>query len=61
MESSNKLVTALQLIQRLPPSKIYYNANALSSLIPDQAETLLSKVDKPLELAIDPHTGSQYI
>jgi hypothetical protein len=48
MESSNKLVTALQLIQRLPPSKIYYNANALSSLIPDQAETLLSKVDKPL-------------
>lgn len=31
----DKVLAALNLIKRLPPSKIHHNANALSNLIPD--------------------------
>ena len=43
-----KLTAAISLLRRLPPSKIDRNAQAVASLIPDLAEDLLSKVDKPL-------------
>ena len=45
-----KLTAAISLLRRLPPSKINRNAQAVTSLIPDLAEDLLSKVYKLLGL-----------
>jgi hypothetical protein len=39
---------AVDLIRRLPPSKIKNNTNALIGLMPNYAEELLQKIDKPL-------------
>ena len=35
MIDKEKILSALNLIQRLPPSKIHYNANAITNLVPD--------------------------
>ncbi|EGR29792.1 hypothetical protein IMG5_148740 [Ichthyophthirius multifiliis] len=57
----NKIATALSLLRKLPPSKIHYNTNALSNLMPDEADELLQKVDKPLEIGVCSQTNLQYI
>ncbi|KRX02856.1 hypothetical protein PPERSA_04059 [Pseudocohnilembus persalinus] len=57
----DKILACLNLIKHLPPSKIHHNALALSNLIPDQADELLQRIDKPLEVATDPENGREYI
>lgn len=57
----DKVLAALNLIKRLPPSKIHHNANALSNLIPDQADELLQRIDKPLVVDVDPENNKEYI
>lgn len=56
-----KIIASLNLLKHLPPSKNHSNAIAISNLIPDLADDLLSKIDKPLDLGVDPDNGNQYI
>jgi capping protein beta len=46
--NNEKIAAALSLCRRLPPSKLHKNALALSNLIPELSDDLLSKIDKPL-------------
>jgi len=58
---SNKLDCALDLMRRLPPSKVEDNLAGLLDLVPDLMEQLLSAVDQPLKVAHDPISKRDYL
>ncbi|CAD8169090.1 unnamed protein product [Paramecium octaurelia] len=60
MESKEKILACLNILKRLPPTQIQKNAAALASLIPDYAEELYQKIDKPLDIGQD-EKGNQFI
>lgn len=48
MESTSKILAALGILRRLPPSKIRQNLAAIVNLDPEIQEELLTRVDQPL-------------
>jgi signal transduction histidine kinase len=52
---------ALDLMRRLPPSKIEENLAGLIDLVPDLVEDLLSAVDQPLKIAYDSEVKRDYL
>ena len=57
MESTSKIIPALNILRRLPPSKIRQNIAAVATLRPELQDEILQRVDQPLgTLTID----SQY-
>ena len=55
------LDSMLDLMRRLPPTKVEENVNTLTSICPDYADDLLSSVDQPLKLMVDRSTGREYL
>jgi len=55
------LDSMLDLMRRLPPTRIEENVDILTSVAPDYADDFLGSVDQPLELKIDKHTGREYL
>jgi len=51
----------LDLMRRMPPSKIEENVDALISICPEYADDFLGSVDQPLELKTDKATGREYL
>ncbi|KAI0058655.1 F-actin capping protein beta subunit [Artomyces pyxidatus] len=51
----------LDLLRRLPPTKIEDNVSALVQISPDYADDLLGNVDQPLKLKVDKATGKEYL
>ena len=51
----------LDLMRRLPPTKIEENVDALVQLSPDYADDLSGNVDQPLKLRVDKATGKEYL
>lgn len=51
----------LDLMRRLPPTKIEENVAALVDIAPDYADDLLGSVDQPLQLRTDRATGKEYL
>jgi capping protein beta len=51
----------LDLMRRLPPTRIEENVSALVDLCPDYADDLLGSVDQPLQLRTDKMTGKEYL
>ncbi|KAL4064372.1 F-actin-capping protein subunit beta [Scleroderma yunnanense] len=51
----------LDLLRRLPPTRVEENVNALIQLCPDYADDLLGSVDQPLILKTDRATGRDYL
>ena len=51
----------LDLMRRLPPTKIDENVDALVQICPDYAEDLSGNVDQPLKLRVDKATGKEYL
>ena len=52
---------SLDLLRRLPPSKIKQNLAKLLQLKPDLAEELLAAVDQPLQVANCKKTGKEFL
>uniref|UniRef100_A0AAF5DLU8 F-actin-capping protein subunit beta n=1 Tax=Strongyloides stercoralis TaxID=6248 RepID=A0AAF5DLU8_STRER len=52
---------SLDLMRRLPPNKLEENLGDVISLCPDITEDLLSSVDQPLKIKIDPVTKKEYL
>jgi len=52
---------ALNIMRRMPPSKIELNLSGLVNLVPDLTDELLQRVDQPLQTAKDPENGRQYL
>jgi len=51
----------LDLMRRLPPTKIEENVDALVQISPDYADDLSGNVDQPLKLRVDKATGKEYL
>ncbi|KAF8271206.1 F-actin-capping protein subunit beta [Lactarius quietus] len=51
----------LDLMRRLPPTRIEENVEALVQISPDYADDLSGNVDQPLKLRVDKATGKEYL
>ena len=51
----------LDLMRRLPPTRVEENVNSLIRICPDYAEDLLGSVDQPLKVLTDRATGRDYL
>jgi len=56
-----QLECCLDLMRRLPPSDVQDNLAGLVDLQPDLCEDLLSSIDQPLEIAVDPDSSREYL
>ncbi|EHY55292.1 F-actin-capping protein subunit beta [Exophiala dermatitidis] len=61
MGSEAQFDAALDLLRRLSPLKVSENLNAITTLVPDLTEDLLSSVDQPLSSARCKKTGRDYL
>ncbi|KAG8905909.1 F-actin-capping protein subunit beta [Tulasnella sp. 403] len=55
------LESMLDLMRRLPPTRIEENVQALTQLVPDAADDFLGCVDQPLKIRMDKATGREYL
>mmetsp|Transcript_23551 Transcript_23551/g.37511 ORF Transcript_23551/g.37511 Transcript_23551/m.37511 type:complete len:280 (+) Transcript_23551:112-951(+) len=53
--------SALNIMRRMPPSKIEFNLSGLVNLVPELTDELLQRVDQPLQTAKDPENGKMYL
>ncbi|KAG6374375.1 F-actin-capping protein subunit beta [Boletus reticuloceps] len=51
----------LDLMRRLPPTRVEENVNSLIQICPDYADDLLGSVDQPLKVLTDHATGREYL
>ncbi|KAI9567388.1 F-actin capping protein beta subunit [Boletus coccyginus] len=51
----------LDLMRRLPPTRVEENINSLIRICPDYADDLLGSVDQPLTVLTDRATGREYL
>ncbi|KAH7884418.1 F-actin-capping protein subunit beta [Phlebopus sp. FC_14] len=51
----------LDLMRRLPPTRVEDNVNALIQICPDYQDDLLGSVDQPLKVKTDRATGREYL
>ena len=52
---------ALELMRRMPPEAVVDNLSALLSAAPELTEELLSRVDQPLQVAVDDVSGREFL
>ncbi len=58
---ADPLDCSLDLLRRLPPSKIKQNLAKVIQLKPDLAEELLAAVDQPLQVLSCKKTGKEFL
>lgn len=51
----------LDLLRRLPPTRVEENVNALCNLAPEYADDLLGNVDQPLKVIVDEEKGREFL
>jgi capping protein beta len=51
----------LDLLRRLPPTRVEENVSTLCDLRPDLADDLLGNVDQPLQLLTDSESGKDFL
>jgi capping protein (actin filament) muscle Z-line, beta len=61
MDTMDIVSSMLDLMRRLPPTKIEENVEALMQISPDYADDLSGNVDQPLKLRVDRATGREYL
>lgn len=57
----DQYTATLDLLRRLPPTKVERNVDILCQLVPDLASDLLLEIDQPLRIAQDPADGREYL
>lgn len=60
MENISKIIPALNILRRLPPSKVRQNIAAVATLRPELQDEILQRVDQPLELGLDTQKGEYF-
>lgn len=61
MADDPQLTAALNIMRRMPPSRVENSLAGLIELVPDLTDDLLNNVDQPLQVQKDPDTGRDYI
>jgi len=59
--SGDTLDSMLDLMRRLPPTRVEENVALLCDMCPDFADDLLGSVDQPLQVRLDKSTGKEYL
>eukprot|EP00771_Trimastix_marina_P003371 gnl/Trimastix_PCT/462.p1 GENE.gnl/Trimastix_PCT/462~~gnl/Trimastix_PCT/462.p1 ORF type:complete len:269 (+),score=63.69 gnl/Trimastix_PCT/462:38-844(+) len=59
--ADQRLTASLDLMRRMPPDDIESSLTGLIDLYPDGCEELLSSVDQPLKVQVDPESGKEYL
>jgi len=58
---AKKLLGALDIMQRMPPSRIEESLTGLLNLIPEETDELLQRIDQPLTEHTCPKSGKKYL
>ena len=53
--------SCLNIMRRMPPSKIEMNLSGLLNLLPELTDDLLQRVDQPLQIGIDETNNKKFI
>ncbi|KAK4686364.1 F-actin-capping protein subunit beta, partial [Tremellales sp. Uapishka_1] len=61
MAEADQFESLLDLLRRLPPTRIEENVTSLCDLAPDYADDLLGNVDQPLKVLTDGEKGREYL
>ena len=61
MQTDKQLDCALDLMRRLPPSKVEKQLSDVIDIAPGLTEDLLASVDQPLKVARDKADGKEYL
>lgn len=61
LKNAAKFDSLLDLLRRLPPTKVEQNVDALCEICPDYAEELLGSVDQPSRLLKDETNGRDFL
>lgn len=56
-----QITSALNLMRRMPPAQIENNLSGLLTLIPEDTDELLQRIDQPLQVRKDPKTGKSFV
>lgn len=56
-----KLIHALNVLRRMPPSDVAKDLERLAALLPEEADDLREKVDQPLKTAVCTATGRPFL
>jgi capping protein (actin filament) muscle Z-line, beta len=59
--SGDTLDGMLDLMRRLPPTRIAENVESLTAICPDFADDFLGSVDQPLKIITDRVTGREFL
>lgn len=57
----SEVTAALNVMRRLPPSRIELNLHGLLNLVPGASDELLQRVDQPLQVRDDTVSGKKYL
>jgi capping protein beta len=60
-DAAATLSALLDLLRRLPPTRVEDNVTTLCDLCPDYADDLLGNVDQPLTVCKDPSGGRDFL
>ena len=60
-DDGDSINACLNIMRRMPPSKIEMNLSGLLNLLPHLTDDLLQRVDQPLQIGIDEKTNKKYI
>ena len=61
MDTGDTVNACLNIMRRMPPSKIDMNLSGLLNLLPELTDDLLQRVDQPLQIGVDEVTNKKYI
>ena len=58
---TSELDLLLDLMRRLPPEKIDANLQSLLFVLPEYTDDLLTSIDLPLKIQVDPASGREFL
>lgn len=60
-DSGQRVSAALDIMMRMPPSRVEQSLSGIISVDPEDADELLQRIDQPLQEEVDPDTGKKFL
>lgn len=60
-DSTDRVGAALDIMMRMPPSRVEQSLSGIVSISPEDGDELLQRIDQPLQEQLDEATGKQYL
>jgi len=59
--SASRVSAALDIMMRMPPSRVEQSLSGIIGITPGDADELLQRIDQPLQEQVDEETGKKYL